>query len=274
MPNKHAGNDGNLCRNCAKLIDIGRDLLRANKIILKPETLSHFGLMLEIRKKDDSSFGSIINEFKPRYPLMFLPYVAPWKDEAHGELKTFEEIADTSAGANKVAMFKADIDNLGLVFSSSMGEGKDNGMVTVIAITATVVCSTLFGFGGMSGVEFIQFFLWTYFNQTLYHLAYAALFTMLAFISRNAAMTILLGVGWTVVEMMVIGFLGNYQGGSLAFARQIFPGLYIGIFYSVEYDLYWYNNATQIIKGIATSMLFIGASSITGITLFLKNDIK
>ncbi|MDR1399217.1 MAG: type III-A CRISPR-associated protein Cas10/Csm1 [Treponema sp.] len=128
MPNEFAGNDGNLCRNCADLIDIGRDLLRANKIILKPETLSHFGLMLKIIKRDDLSFGSFINEFKPRYPLMFLPYVAPWKDEARGELKTFEEIADTSVGANKLAMFKADIDNLGLMFTSSMGEGKDNRM--------------------------------------------------------------------------------------------------------------------------------------------------
>lgn len=128
MPNEDKGNDRNLCRNCAKLIDIGRDLLRANKIILKPKTLSHFGLMLDIRKRDDSSFGSVINEFKHGYPLMFLPYVAPWKDESRGELKTFEEIADTSAGANKLAMFKADIDNLGLVFTSSMGEDKDNRM--------------------------------------------------------------------------------------------------------------------------------------------------
>jgi ABC-2 type transport system permease protein len=148
------------------------------------------------------------------------------------------------------------------------------GMVTVTAITATVVCSALFGFGGMSGGEFLQFFLWTYFNQSLYHLSYAALFTLFAFISKNAAMTVLLGVGWTIAEMFIIGFLGDYQGGTLAFARDIFPSLYISIFYSEEYDVYWYNNAVQIIKGLVASILFIGASSVAGITLFLKSDIK
>lgn len=148
------------------------------------------------------------------------------------------------------------------------------GMVTVTAITATAVCSVLFGFGGMSLREFLQFFLWTYFNQNVYHLAYAALFTMFAFVSRNVAMTVLLGVGWTIAEMFIIGFLGDYQDGSLAFARDILPSLYVAIFYSEEYDAYWYNNAVQIIKGIAASVFFIGASSIAGISFFGKNDIK
>jgi ABC-2 type transport system permease protein len=147
-------------------------------------------------------------------------------------------------------------------------------MLSVTALTATAVCSALFGFGGMGTGEFLRFFLWTFFNQTVYHLGYAALFTFFAFVSRNAAMTVLLGVGWTVIEQMILGFLGNYQGGSLAFARQIFPGLYIAIFYSVEYDTYWYNNATQIIKGIAAGVLFAGASSGAGIMLFGKQDVK
>ena len=41
---------------------------------------------------------------------MYLPYVAP-KDE-DGDLLTFEDIANLSTGNKKLAMFKADIDNL------------------------------------------------------------------------------------------------------------------------------------------------------------------
>ena len=48
------------------------------------------------------------------------PYVAP-KNE-WGEIITFAEIAEKSTGNKKLAMFKADIDNLGLVFSSSLKE--------------------------------------------------------------------------------------------------------------------------------------------------------
>jgi CRISPR-associated protein Csm1 len=51
---------------------------------------------------------------------MYLPYVAP-KDE-DGDLLTFEDIANLSTGNKKLAMFKADIDNLGLVFSQSLGD--------------------------------------------------------------------------------------------------------------------------------------------------------
>ena len=51
---------------------------------------------------------------------MYLPYVAPKKEDE--DLLTFEEIANLSVGNKKLAMFKADIDNLGLVFSQSLGK--------------------------------------------------------------------------------------------------------------------------------------------------------
>ena len=53
-------------------------------------------------------------------PVMYMPYTAPRAPS--GEILTFEEIALRSNGNNKLAMFKSDIDNLGLVFSSSLGE--------------------------------------------------------------------------------------------------------------------------------------------------------
>jgi CRISPR-associated protein Csm1 len=61
-----------------------------------------------------------VNNFHAGNPLMNLPYVAP-KDEEEN-LLTFEEIAERSNGVKKLAMFKADIDNLGLIFSQSLGK--------------------------------------------------------------------------------------------------------------------------------------------------------
>jgi CRISPR-associated protein Csm1 len=113
--------DKKLCGNCSDLIRIGGKLLHANKIVLKTEQLLSFGEMVEIRQKEDPAFGYTINEYRPGSPVMFLPYVAPWADEGRGILKTFEEIAEAAKGNKKIAMFKADIDNLGLVFSSSLG---------------------------------------------------------------------------------------------------------------------------------------------------------
>jgi CRISPR-associated protein Csm1 len=123
LPFGDAGSEKCICRNCSDLISIGGKLLHTNKIILKTEQLLPFGNMVEIRQKDDPSFGYAINEYKPGFPVMFLPYIAPWADETRGILKTFEEIAKASAGNEKIAMFKADIDNLGLVFASSPDRG-------------------------------------------------------------------------------------------------------------------------------------------------------
>jgi CRISPR-associated protein Csm1 len=121
LPFDDADSEKHICHSCSDLISIGGKLLHTNKIILKTERLLPFGGMVDIRQKDDPSFGYAINEYKPGLPVMFLPYIAPWVNEKQGILKTFEEIADASAGNKKIAMFKADIDNLGLVFASSPG---------------------------------------------------------------------------------------------------------------------------------------------------------
>jgi CRISPR-associated protein Csm1 len=111
-----------ICTNCDKLIDIGGRLMKTDKIILKTDTLSRFDEMVKLLKHDDPQFG-YLTEYQAGFPLMSLPYAAPVKDN---NLCTFEEIADKAEGSNKLAMFKADIDNLGLVFTSSWGAGKDN----------------------------------------------------------------------------------------------------------------------------------------------------
>ncbi|MDR1636740.1 MAG: type III-A CRISPR-associated protein Cas10/Csm1 [Treponema sp.] len=123
LPNEKAGKDRNLCRSCAGLVEIGGRLLHANgtRVILKTDTLAPFAEMVKITGKDDVSFGYTVNEYKAGYPLMFLPYTAPVQHEQPDVLKTFNEIAGLSRGSGKLAMFKADVDNLGLIFTSALG---------------------------------------------------------------------------------------------------------------------------------------------------------
>ena len=120
-----------ICKNCDDLIKIGRKLIKAKKIIIKTSELKTFGKMVELPEGEDSRFG-YVTEYEPGFPLMPMPYTAPYKTEAQNELCTFEDIAnkavsdDIKVGNKKLAMFKADIDNLGLVFTSSWGEGDKN----------------------------------------------------------------------------------------------------------------------------------------------------
>lgn len=116
------------CSACKNLIDdIGGKLVKANKIIFHTDKLkdnrpfSELINIVEIKdaQKNNKEFGFLINTFKAGYPMISLPYVAP-KDK-YGNIKSFEEIAGSAKGVQNLAMFKADIDNLGLVFTSSLG---------------------------------------------------------------------------------------------------------------------------------------------------------
>jgi CRISPR-associated protein Csm1 len=125
LPADPEANGKNICGNCADLIDIGGKLIRTNKIEFNTDKLIHFGEMVSLLQKNDSRFGYLTN-YEPGSPFMALPYWAPVKDEAHNELFTFDELADKSRGGyKKLAMFKADIDNLGLVFSSAWGKAEN-----------------------------------------------------------------------------------------------------------------------------------------------------
>jgi CRISPR-associated protein Csm1 len=115
--------DKKACKNCGELIEIGRKLLKTNKIFFTTDKLSHFNEMIRISEKDDKEFG-YLTEYIPGNPLMSLPYTAPLKN--NNDLCTFGDIAENAEGDKKLAMFKADIDNLGLIFTSSWGEGAEN----------------------------------------------------------------------------------------------------------------------------------------------------
>lgn len=108
------------CADCKKLTEVGGNLVRAGSILYKSDSLEAFSKIVKVSSKADIDGGSTVNTFVRGKPVKYLPYTAPRNEK--GEIITFEEIAAKSNGNTKLAMFKSDIDNLGLVFSSSLGE--------------------------------------------------------------------------------------------------------------------------------------------------------
>lgn len=117
------GDEKAMCENCSTLVDIGGKLVREPAIVklnVTDKDLHPFGEVVKVQDKD-KGFGYTVNEFVAGKPVMYLPYVAPWDEKEH-QIKTFEDISKGANGAKKLAMFKADIDNLGFIFSSSLGD--------------------------------------------------------------------------------------------------------------------------------------------------------
>lgn len=109
------------CANCSALTDLGSRLVKSSWLKFKSEKFLPFGQMVQVlkdNKKSEKTFASI-NDYVPGRAVVHLPYTAPRNED--GNLLCFSDIAKKSTGNNKLAMFKADIDNLGLVFSSSLG---------------------------------------------------------------------------------------------------------------------------------------------------------
>ena len=137
-----------------------------------------------------------------------------------------------------------------------------NGIVAIIGLTAA------FGFGDMTIGEFSRLSVWSFFMQVIYHSTYAAVFTMLAFLSKNSGMTILLCVVYEIATLAIGGFLNNFPGDSLSFALQFFPQ-----YYASEIDDFGFN-LTFIVNGIIISVVYLVASSMIGSVAFKKSDIK
>ncbi|MGD9927945.1 MAG: type III-A CRISPR-associated protein Cas10/Csm1 [Sphaerochaeta sp.] len=113
------------CKGCSSLISIGGTLMQAKRIVIDAKELLPFEEMVKVVRKSSAStvFGYTNREYIPGLPMITLPYLAPYRDDEETGLLSFEEIAMNSKTKKqkKLAMFKADIDNLGLLFSSSLG---------------------------------------------------------------------------------------------------------------------------------------------------------
>ncbi|RKX80191.1 MAG: type III-A CRISPR-associated protein Cas10/Csm1 [Spirochaetes bacterium] len=118
-------NEEKLCPPCKVLVTIGTKLPKVSYIGFKPLAWKRgkldFSLKDVLLREEESDFppGIIINtvnSYTPGKPLYSIPYHIPVNSES-GDPLTFEKLAEKNEGAKKIAMFKADLDNLGAIFS-------------------------------------------------------------------------------------------------------------------------------------------------------------
>lgn len=134
-----------------------------------------------------------------------------------------------------------------------------------ISIVATAGFSAVSGLGDMSFNEYWRFFARNFIMQVLYHLSYAAIFTMFAFVSRSLGMTILLGVGNMIFMLFLPGVLSRV---GLDFAIEFLPSYYIDAFENLQGD------PAFMTKGVIVTAAYFVLTCIVGCIVFKKSDIK
>lgn len=136
---------------------------------------------------------------------------------------------------------------------------------STVIVVATAGFSAVAGFGDMTFNEFWRFFAWNFFMQILYHVTFAAIFTMFAFLSTSLGMTILLGIGFWIFKMFLPFFLSIIGHAS---AVEYLPDYYIGAFKDLSGD------PAFITKGIIVSVAYIVITSVIGCIVFKNSDIR
>lgn len=121
--------EGNLCPDCDELVETGTLLPKSQYLAVGKaqgmsrglSLLDHERSLLADSEKALGSHGTVfrIDRFEPGKAHIRLPYTVPMED---GLVKEFEKIAQESRGVPHLAMFKADLDNLGMVFSLGLGK--------------------------------------------------------------------------------------------------------------------------------------------------------
>lgn len=150
---------------------------------------------------------------------------------------------------------------LSMLLSSSIAIA---AILAVVSIVATVGLTAAFGFGDMALGDFLRFFFWNYLMQLLYHLSFAALFCMFAFICKSPGITILLGIGYTVASFALTGFLDKH----LPVALDYLPQTYISGF------TYFSSDPAFVVRGLFVSAAYFVITWIVGSIVFKKSDIK
>ncbi|GAB4172058.1 MAG: type III-A CRISPR-associated protein Cas10/Csm1 [Calditrichia bacterium] len=121
------GNSDRICETCYQLIQFGGRIPKSNFIAFNKSdkngitTFSDTNIQSYEQITDvKSGLPIAINYFEPLFPSQYLPYHVP-KDE-HNNVMEFHELALQGEGATYLAMFKADVDNLGAIFSLGLGK--------------------------------------------------------------------------------------------------------------------------------------------------------
>lgn len=129
-----------ICEHCDGLVSVGTLLPKAKSMclvpfndharesVLKRVTFGFFPIANDVNERLlDNSVRYSINSYGDKeafMPFHPAPYYVPLNVTEKREISvlTFEELAGKASGTKKLAMFKADVDNLGTVFREGLGD--------------------------------------------------------------------------------------------------------------------------------------------------------
>lgn len=138
-------------------------------------------------------------------------------------------------------------------------------ILIIVAIVSTVGLTAFYGFGDMNFSEFLRYFTTTFFMQFMYHLPHAAVFLTVAFLSRSLGMTLMLGIGYWIVNANVPSIL---RALNVVSTIEYFPDYYISRFASLHSD------PRFITDGFIVSAVYILIAGIVSCIVFKKSDVK
>jgi ABC-2 type transport system permease protein len=141
-------------------------------------------------------------------------------------------------------------------------------MLLVLAVSLTLCYTITSEFGTMSPGTYIPYFILNFFNELIFHLPYAGFFTLFAFLTKKAGLTILLSFGYEFLLLSIGAVLQNYSGKNLTFLLQYFPQYY---YTKINEFL---GNWQFITNGYWVSFGFTLIPVLIGIYHFKKSDIK
>ena len=104
-------------------------------LVQKGDTLAKFPQVMEICELNGYSPYDTLNTLRPQgNPSLSYRFIANhWPQNRQGDNLSYEELAATARGAKKIAVFRADVDNLGQVFMHGLGERATAGRVAMLS---------------------------------------------------------------------------------------------------------------------------------------------
>jgi len=141
-----------ICNFCNNQHTLGTMLPKTNYLFFSENKMSN-GNYFKISKNSFLQFGKkresssqenktyVVNGYEPGLPSLYAPFYLPVDN--NGTPLTFEELAEGSEGNNKLAMYKADVDNLGAIFSTGFGE---NGSISRFATLSRMLDTFFSGY--------------------------------------------------------------------------------------------------------------------------------
>jgi ABC-2 type transport system permease protein len=152
------------------------------------------------------------------------------------------------------------------IYLSKLLSGAATLLVTMfVSLVAFVgMFSIMYGFGDSGG--FLMEMLKVFALQYLYHMTFAAVAFMLAFLLQNIVFSVAVGIFWTVISGVLTEILTAFDG--LGFFARFMPNYYITRLTENIGD------GSFVLQSVLVSVIWIGVTALVGCEVFGRRDIK